>query len=122
MLGYGMGAWAQRLNSVAMDPEYGATFAALQKARVSVFCIDITKADYHPRHEGLQKVAADTGGYYLQSHIFTRSIFDKLAGALAGYYALLVVPPDDRGGERRIDVRLVGRKGTVVAKRAYLAK
>jgi hypothetical protein len=105
-----------------MEHDYAETFYSLQKARVTVFCVDITKADYHPREEGLRMVAEDTGGFYVQSHIFTTAVFDRLAGALAGYYVLFVVPPDDQKGPRRVDVSLVRRKGTVVAKRAYLAE
>lgn len=53
---------------------------------------------------------------------FTKAVFDRIAGAVAGHYVLLVVPPDDRKGERRIDVALVRRKGTLLARRRYLAQ
>jgi VWFA-related protein len=122
VLGYAMGTWLPRFGAVYMAKEYADAFAALQKARVSVFCVDLTKADYHPREEGLQMIANDTGGFYMQSHIFTAAIFDRLAGALAGYYALLVEPPDAQKGERQIDVRLVHRRGTVFAKRRYVGE
>ena len=122
VLGYAMGTWVVRFNTVYMANEYADAFAALQKARVSVFCIDLTRADYHPRQEGLQTIADDTGGFYMQSHIFSAAVFDRLAAALAGYYALLVVPPDVQKGERQIDVRLVHRKGTVFTKRRYVSQ
>jgi VWFA-related protein len=120
VLGYAMGTWAPRVGAVYMASDYAEAFAALQKARVSVFCVDLTRADYHPRQEGLRMIADDTGGFYMQSHIFSAAIFDRLAGALAGYYALLVVPPEAQRGERHIDVRLVHRKGKVFAKRRYV--
>jgi VWFA-related protein len=120
VLGYAMGTWVKSLGAVHMANDYPDAFAALQKARISVFCIDLTRADYHPREEGLRMIADDTGGFYIQSHIFSAAIFDRLAGALAGYYALLVVPPDVKKGERQIDVRLVHRRGTVFAKRRYV--
>ncbi len=122
MLGHGMGTWVPRFGIVQLGSDYSEAFAALQKARVSVFCIDITKADYHPRQEGLQQIAQDTGGYYMQSHIFTRSIFERLGGALAGYYTLSIVAPQGAKGEQQIDIKLIGRKGNVVSKRAYLAE
>jgi VWFA-related protein len=122
VLGYGMGTWVPRLGMVQAEPDYADTYFSLQKARVSVFCVDMTKADYHPRQEGLRMIAEDTGGFYLQSHVFTTAAFDRIAGALAGYYVLFVVPPDARKGTRQIDVTLVRRKGTVVAKRAYVAE
>ena len=67
-------------------------------------------------------IADDTGGFYMQSHIFSAAVFDRLAGALAGYYALFVVAPDVQKGERQIDVRLVHRKGQVFAKRRYVGE
>jgi hypothetical protein len=67
-------------------------------------------------------IADDTGGFYVQSHIFSAAIFDRLAGALSGYYALLVVPPDLQKGERQIEVRLVHGKGKVFAKRRYVGE
>jgi VWFA-related protein len=119
VLGYAMGTWHPPLGTVYMASEYTDAFAALQKARVSVFCVDLTRADYHPREEGLRMIADDTGGFYMRSHIFTTAIFDRLAGALAGYYALLVVPPDGQKGERQLDVRLAHRTGTVFARRRF---
>jgi VWFA-related protein len=122
VLGYGAGTWRPRFGTVTMENDYLEALAALQKARVSVFCIDITTADYHPREEGLRIIARDTGGLYLRSHIFTTAVFDRLAGALAGYYALLVIPPNERTGERRIGVRLARRKGTVLANHRYVVE
>jgi VWFA-related protein len=120
VLGYAMGTWAPRFETVFMANDYADAFAALQKARVSVFCVDLTRADYHPRQEGLRMISDDTGGFYMQSHVFSAAVFDRLAGALAGYYALLVEPPDMQKGEKQIDVRLVHRKGHVFAKRRYV--
>ena len=120
VFGYGMGTWLVKFGAVLMSPDFGETVAVLQNARVSVFCVDITKADYHPREEGLRTVARETGGFYVQS--YQQTVFDQLAGALAGYYVLLVVPPDAHKGQRRIDVSLRHRRGTVVAKQRYFAQ
>jgi VWFA-related protein len=122
VLGYGMGTWIPKFQSVDMDAGYPEAMMRLQKARVSVFCVDITSADYHARQEGLQSIASDTGGFYLQSHIFTTAVFDRLAGALAGHYVLLVVPPDQEKGAHRLQVSLTHRRATVIAKRWYVAE
>jgi VWFA-related protein len=122
VFGYGMGTWLPAFGVVQMAADYEATFFALQRARVSVFCVDLTKADYHPREEGLRLIAEDTGGAYMQSHIFTTAVFDRLADALSAHYVLFVVPPDARQGARTVDVTLMHRKGTVIAKRAYWAQ
>jgi len=122
VLGYGMGTWLPGIRMVQMPAEYEETLLSLQRARVSVFSIDVTKADYHPREEGLRLIAADTGGFYMNTHIFTTVALNRVAGALAGYYVLFVVPPDAQKGERRIEVRLPRRKGTILSRRAYLAQ
>ena len=120
LFGYGMGTWLQRFGAVQMAPGFVEAVASLQRARVSVFCVDVTKAEYHPREEGLRVLADDTGGFYLQS--YGAPVFDRLAGAVAGYYVLLVVPPDAAKGSRTIEVALVGHSATVIAKRSYLAQ
>jgi len=122
VLGYGMGTWIPKFQSVDMDAGYPEAIMRLQKARVSVFCVDITTADYHARQEGLQSIASDTGGFYLQSHIFTTAAFDRLAGVLAGHYVLLVEPPDQEKGARRLQVALTHRRATVIARRWYVAE
>ena len=118
----GMGTWSPRAGVVQMARDYADTFFALVRARVSVFSVDIMRADYHPRQEALEAISRDTGGIYLKSHVFTTAVFDRIAGALAGYYVLSVVPPDAQTGGRGIDVSLRRRKGTVFAKRAYSAQ
>jgi hypothetical protein len=122
VLGFGMGTWIPAFGVVQMDNDYTETVYSLLEARVSVFCVDVTKADYHPREEGLRIVADQTGGLYLNSHIFTAAVFDRIAGALAGYYVLLVAPPDGPKGERHVEITLPRQRGTVMGKHAYLAR
>ncbi len=122
ILGFGMGTWVPAMGWVEMAPDYGSTLLALQRARVSVFSVDVTRADYHAREEGLRLIAEDTGGFYMNTHIFTTAALDHVAGALAGYYALFVVPPDVRKGTRRIEIRLSGRKRTILSRRVYVAQ
>jgi hypothetical protein len=43
----------------------------------------------------------------------------KLAGALAGYYVLIVEKPDGATRTGRIDVELTRRKGEVYAKTGF---
>lgn len=122
VLGFGMGTWLAGLRMVQMSADYEETLRSLARARVSVFSIDVTKADYHPKEEGLRLIAADTGGFYTNTHIFTTAALNRVAGALEGYYVLSVVPPDDGKGERRIDVRLARRQGTILSRRTYVAQ
>ena len=43
----------------------------------------------------------------------------QLESALAGYYVLTFEKPPLRPGSHRIEIDLVGRKGTVLAKSSY---
>jgi len=118
LLGYGFGRLS--FGRVLLDTRYDKARNALQNARVSVFCLDITPADYHSLEVGLQEVATDTGGFFMRTHIFTRNAFDRVAAALQGHYVLFVEKPTGlRRGTHSIDVKLQGRDGTVYAKAGY---
>jgi VWFA-related protein len=118
LLGYGFGRLTR--GGVMLDQRYDDARRALQNARASVFCLDITPADYHSLEVGLQAVAEDTGGFFVRTHIFTRNAFDRVAAVLAGHYVLFVEKPKLRPGAHRIDVKLTRRDGTVYAKAGYV--
>ena len=119
LFGWGMGRWSPGFG-VSLEPVYDEARAGLTRARVAVFALDITDADYHSLEAGLQQVAADTGGFYARTHVFTGQAMQRLAGALAGHYEITIVKPALPTGEHEVDVRLVrGRKGTVLARTSY---
>lgn len=124
LLGYGFGRLTGGRNpagwSVMMEPAYDRARAALQAARASVFCLDITTADYHSLEAGLQTVAAHTGGFFVRTHIFTKQAFDRLSAALAGHYVLFVEKPTLRSGAHRIEVKLTTRRGSIFARSGYV--
>ena len=93
---------------------------ALQRARVSVFCLDVTDADYHSLEAGLRIVAADTGGLYQQTHVFSEIAVDRVLAALEGQYVLFVEGPALKPGTHRLEVRLRGREGVVLAPAKYV--
>jgi hypothetical protein len=88
-------------------------------ARVAVFCLDVTNADYHSLEVGLEQVASDTGGFYAKTHLFPAQAMRRLEGALVGHYVLTFEKPRLRQGTHAIEVDLVGRKGTVLARSFY---
>jgi VWFA-related protein len=118
VVGHGFG----RLGSmgVALEPAYDEAREALQRARASVFCLDVTNADYHSLETGLQIVAADTGGLYQRTHVFSRAALDRVVAALEGQYVLLVEKPALSPGSHRLDVRLKDRGGVVLAPTTYV--
>lgn len=118
IVGHGFG----RLGSMGMtlDPEYDDARESLQRARASVFCLDVTDADYHSLEAGLQIVAADTGGLYQRTHIFSQAALDRVIAALEGQYVLFVERPDPRRGSHSLEVKLKGRDGVVLAPAVYV--
>jgi VWFA-related protein len=91
----------------------------LEDARAAVFALDVTNADSHTLEAGLQQVAEDTGGFYARTHVFAGQAVARLESALAGHYVLTFPRPVLPVGEHAVEIRLVGRKGTVLAKRTY---
>jgi VWFA-related protein len=115
MLGYGFGEGGP---GEALPADYGPARRALLRAGVAVFTLDVTEADSHTLDVGLRTVAEDTGGFFARTHDFAHEAVTRLEEALAGHYVLEVAPPRGRG-YHSIDVRLAGRRGTVLARTAY---
>ena len=118
IVGHGFG----RLSSmgVLLDSEYDDAREALQAARASVFCLDVTEADYHSLEAGLKTVADDTGGLYQRTHIFSQAALDRVMAALEGQYVLFVDRPELSQGSHTLDVRLKRRDGVVLAPAVYV--
>lgn len=118
--GFGRASFSRDLSvaTVALD-DYERIRHALQEARATVFCLDVTEADYHTLEYGLQTVAADTGGFFERMFHFPALSFARLSAALAGHYVLFVERPELRPGTHEIDVALTRRKGRVLARRHF---
>ena len=119
MFGYGMGTWLPRFGTVDVSRVQDA-IESLLHARVSVFCVDITKAEYHPREEGLRMTADQTGGMYLQS--YSTPVLDRLKGMIDSSYELTVIPPDEERGDRQIEVKARRTRTTVIARQHYVTQ
>jgi VWFA-related protein len=118
LVGYGFGRLAG--STLLIEEAYGEARRALQAARASVFCLDVTDADSHTLEAGLQMTAEDTGGFFARTHLFAGQAMQRLAGALAGHYVLFVEATGAPGKPwHEIDVALSGRKGSILAKRHY---
>lgn len=118
VVGHGFGRFGSM--GVLLDSDYDDAREALQVARASVFCLDVTEADYHSLEAGLQVVAADTGGLYQRTHIFFQAALDRVMAALEGQYVLFVEKPELRRGTHTLDIRLKGRDGVVLAPAVYV--
>jgi VWFA-related protein len=118
LVGHGWGRLSG--SNLFFDREFGPAVEAFQAGRVTVYSLDTTDADAHTLEAGLQVVAEETGGFFARTHLFTDNAMNRLAGALAGHYVLFVEKPVGMPGFHRIDVRLVGRKGTVMTKSGFV--
>lgn len=118
LFAWGMGRLER--TRVVVDDHYGEACRALASARVTVFSLDVTDADYHSLEAGLRAIAAATGGFYEQTHQFAGLAMTRLEGALAGHYVLLVERPEGKPGSHTITVELVRRKGLVFARPSYV--
>lgn len=118
LFGWGLGRLTG--GAVEMESDYGPAQRALAKARTTVFALDIVDADYHTLEVGLKQVAQDTGGFYAKTHDSPAVAMARLSEALAGYYVLTFDKPPGRRGSHQVNVSLVGRKGTVLARSGYV--
>jgi VWFA-related protein len=112
LLGWGLGE--RTLAGVQMKRQWAPARAALDAARVSIFALDTTYADYHDLEVGLQSAAEQTGGFYAKTHLFPLVAIEKLQRTLSGHYELELRPHANlKPGSHAIDVR-VARRGTYV--------
>ncbi|HEX2062177.1 MAG TPA: VWA domain-containing protein [Thermoanaerobaculia bacterium] len=121
LIGWGLGRYSR--GTVWMLPEWKATRAALDAARVTIFSLDTAWADYHDLELGLQSAARETGGFYAKTYKFAGAAVERLQRTLAGHYELeLRVPQELKPGTHRLDVRVKRRGITVLAPSTVIAR
>jgi VWFA-related protein len=119
MFGWGLGE--RVAHQVIMRPEYPIAKFVLEAARVSVFAMDITEADYHDLAFGLSTAANDTGGFYASTYRFPAMAFDRLQRTLQGHYELEVRKPEKNFvGTHAIEVEVDRKATNVMARSSYL--
>ncbi len=119
LFGWGLGTFSG--GRVWMPAIYGAARQALASARVSVFSLDFTQADYHSLEVGLGIVSEDTGGFYAKTFHFPDIAIERLTKTLAGHYELEARKPDTRvRGLHTIEVQVNRRDAEVMARSTYV--
>ena len=110
--------WSWGLNRFGQTiPAARPAMKALFAARITVFVLDVTSADYHSLDNGLQSVALSTGGTYVRTFRQPGVATDRIAGAISGWYELSFdrsVLEDIQRGRVRIELR--DRRGEVLAR------
>jgi VWFA-related protein len=101
---------------VWMGADYARARYVLMEGRVTVYAIDVTDADYHDLEVGLERVAEDTGGFYVKTNTFPDQAVTRIAGAIAGHYVLVFTCPRREHGEHSLVIDLVNAQGRVHGK------
>lgn len=115
LLGWGLG------HRTGMKPRYRIARNALDAARVTIFALDTSYADYHDLEVGLKQAAADTGGFYAKTHVFPQIAVDRLRRTLSGHYELELRRPDElKPGTHDLEVRVRRRGATVLAPSTWM--
>ncbi len=99
--------------------EYFAAMRRLAAARINIFTLDVSDADYHTLETSLRVVSDATGGLYEKTHLFPRLAMERVRQAISGRYVLVFKTPDGPRGFHTISVELAGRKGHVTARTYY---
>jgi VWFA-related protein len=122
LFGWGLGKlWS---GHVVMEQRYAVAQRALEASRTSVFSLDITQADWHSLGVGLEKAAADTGGFYAETFHFPQLAIERLQRTLEGHYELEVKrPPTKVVGIHSIEVDVPShRSAQVMSRRTFIDK
>jgi VWFA-related protein len=119
LMGWGLGQlWG---GQVVMGHKYAIARRVLEAARVTIFALDTTYADYHTLEAGLSKAAEDTGGFYAKTHVFPRLALNRLQKTLSGHYELEVRrPPELKPGTHDVVVKVKRRGALVMAPTSYM--
>jgi hypothetical protein len=109
--------WGFRVDrSPREQREHLKALAAIEKARATVFTLDVTLADWHTLEDEMKAVSEETGGTYESLFLFPSGAVRRLSRRLAGRYVLVCVRPELPRGVHRVSVGLAGRKGSVTAR------
>jgi VWFA-related protein len=119
--GWGLGTIGGLTGAIpAEKKDYYRALHSLSAARVNIFTLDITDADFHTLEGRLVGVSDATGGTYQKTHLFPQAALDRVTRTISGRYVLVFVKPNLPRGAHDVEVRLAGkRKGRVSARSYY---
>ncbi|HEV8232336.1 MAG TPA: VWA domain-containing protein [Thermoanaerobaculia bacterium] len=118
--GWGLGTVGGITGPVPSErKEYYRALRSLSAARVNIFTLDITDADYHTLEYRLEAVSDATGGTYQKTHLFPQAALDRVTRAISGRYVLVFVKPNLQRGMHDVEVKLAGKRKGHVSARSY---
>jgi VWFA-related protein len=93
---------------------------AMGQARMNIFTLDVTDADYHSLEGYLQQISDLTGGKYEKTNLFPSLAMEHVRKAISGRYVITFIKPKNLlRGDHDIEVALVGRRGAVFARQYF---
>ncbi len=118
--GWGLGTIGGLTGPGVKDIEdFSAALPALARARITIFSLDVTDADYHTLQHSLENISDLTGGSYLKTNIFPSLAIDRVRRAIEGRYVLVFVKPPGPHGYHDVRVSLAAKKGRVQTRTYY---
>lgn len=114
LMGWGLGQRAGK--AVKMRHDWPAARDALLAARVTLHSLDTTFADLHDLEAGLKQAAADTGGFYVKTHVFPEAATERVRRTMSGHIELELRRPEGlKRGSHPLEIRIKRRGATVLA-------
>ena len=118
--GWGLGTIGGLMGPNVKDiDDFSAALPALARARITIFTLDVTDADYHTLEGTLWQISDLTGGSYEKTHLFPGLAIDRVRRAILGRYVLVFVKPPGPRGYHEVHVSLAAKKGRVQARTYY---
>lgn len=119
--GWGLGTIGGITGPVASETyAWNDALHAMGQARVNIFTLDVTDADYHSLEGYLQQISDLTGGKYEKTNLFPSLAMEHVRKAISGRYVLTFLKPKNMPrGDHDIEVSLVGRRGAVFARQYF---
>jgi VWFA-related protein len=118
--GWGLGTIGGLAGALPVEQkDYARALRSLSAARVNIFTLDITDADYHTLEGRLVGVSDATGGTYQKTHLFPQAALDRVTRAISGRYVLVFVKPGGPRGAHDVEVTLAGKRKGHVSARSY---
>jgi VWFA-related protein len=119
--GWGLGTIGGLSGPVASESyAWSDALHAMGRARINIFTLDVTDADYHSLEGYLQQISDLTGGKYEKTNLFPSLAMEHVRRAISGRYVITFMKPKNLPrGDHDIEVSLVGRRGAVFARQYF---
>jgi VWFA-related protein len=93
---------------------------AMGQARMNIFTLDVTDADYHSLEGYLQQISDLTGGKYEKTNLFPSLAMEHVRKAISGRYVVTFLKPKNLPrGDHDIELSVVARRAAVFARQYF---